>query len=99
MAGPWKEKIVTEVPDLRGDLVTVGDTIAYAATDGRSGGIRVGKILKITEAHTRDDKYWGTDHKVPTKLQVAVEFSSGYWAPEQPTTIDASLKRFVKVGA
>jgi hypothetical protein len=90
---------VTEVADLRGDLVTVGDTIAYAATDGRSSGIRVGKILKITEAHTKNDKYWGECHKVPTKIQVEVAFSSGYWAPEKPTTIDASLKRFVKVGA
>lgn len=87
-----------EVPDLRGDYVKVGDTIAYAATDGRSGGIRVGKIISIKEAHTKDDKYWGEGHKVPTKIRVDVAFSSGYWTPGKPTIIDASLKRFVKVG-
>ena len=92
---------MTEVEDLRGTFVKVGDTIAYAATDGRSGGIRVGKILKIIESHQKWES-WDKEHQysprtVPTKLQVEVAFSSGYWAPEKPTTIDASLKRFVKV--
>lgn len=91
---------MTEVADLRGDLVTVGDTIAYAATDGRSGGIRVGKILEIVEAHQKP-YYRGSDYMVdvPTKLKVEVDFSSGYWKPGKPTLIDASLKRFVKVGS
>ena len=94
---------MTEVPDLRGDFVKVGDTIAYAATDGRSGGIRVGKILKITEAHQKweswdkEKEYGG--RTVPTKLQVAVEHTSGLYTriEGKSTTIDASLKRFVKV--
>lgn len=89
--------MTVEVPDLRGDYVKVGDTIAYAATDGRSGGIRVGKIIGIIEAHVKEESY-GYTRKVPTKLRVEVAFSSGYWKPEKPTTIDASLKRFVKVG-
>ena len=86
-----------EVPDLRGDYVKVGDTIAYAATDGRSGGIRVGKIISIKEAHEKAESH-GYTRKVPTKLRVDVAFSSGYWTPGKPTIIDASLKRFVKVG-
>lgn len=89
------------VEDLTGQPVGVGDTIAYAATDGRSGGIRVGKVLKIIESHKKwaswdkEKEYGG--HTVPTKLQVDVEFSSGYWKPGKPTLIDSSLKRFVLV--
>lgn len=88
------------VEDLTGEPVEVGDMIAYAATDGRSGGIRVGTVLKIIpERVTTDaDKYWGAGHTVPTKLQVEVSHSSGYCKPGKPTLIDTTLKRFVKVG-
>lgn len=92
---------MAEVGDIRGDLVGVGDTIAYAATDGRSSGMRVGKVLDVIEAHTVKEYY---DHesfyerKVPTKLKVAVEFSSGYSVPGKPVLIEPGFKRFVKVG-
>lgn len=85
--------MTVEVPDLRGDLVKVGDTIAYAATDGRSGGLRVGEVIAIVPS--REGEYGNT---IPTKLKVSVDHSSGYWAPEKPTLITASFKRFVKVG-
>jgi len=87
------------VEDLQGNMVQVGDTIVYGATDGRSGGIRVGKVIKLTPEHitTDDDRYWGSGHKKPAKLTVEVSASSGYWAPEKPTSIDASLKRFVRL--
>lgn len=82
------------VQDLRGDWVKVGDTIAYAATDGRSGGIRVGKVIEIVPAH---ESKWGNE--IPPKLKVDVGFSSGYWVPGKPTVIDSTLKRFVKIGS
>lgn len=81
-----------EVPDLRGDLVTVGDTIAYAATDGRSSGLRVGKVIEVVPP-TWGFKSW----KTPPKLRVEVVVTTGYGLPAKPTLIDASLKRFVKV--
>lgn len=85
--------MITEVPDLRGDYVRVGDTIAYGAVDGRSGMIRVGKVIEIVGTHVNMKS--GVQ---PTKLRVAVEFSSGYLAPEKPVLINAEFKRFVKVG-
>ncbi len=87
-----------EVPDLRGDLVQVGDTIAYGAVDGRSGMIRIGKVIEIVEGHEKP-YYKGSDYmvEVPTKLRIEVEFSSGYGKPEKPVLIQASFKRFVKV--
>ena len=93
---------MTEVPDLRGDLVKVGDTIAYAATDGRSGGLRVGKIVEIVPEHEgfeRWDKEKQYGHTVPTKLKVSVEHTSGLYSGVEgkTTSIQASLKRFVKV--
>lgn len=92
---------MTEVLDLRGEAVQVGDTIAYAATDGRSGGIRVGKVLQIIPEHKKWDS-WDKEREyggrtVPTKLQVDVEFSSGYWKPGKPTLIDSTLRRFVLI--
>lgn len=89
--------MITEVPDLRGDYVKVGDTIAYGAVDGRSGMIRVGKVIEIVEEHAKAESY-GYTRKVPTKLRVQVEFSSGYGLPGKPTLIEAGFKRFVKVG-
>lgn len=82
--------------DLDGKLVTVGDRIAYAATDGRSSGLRIGTVLKVTPAHAKDDR--GYPRSVPTKLTVEVAASSGYWAPEKPVSINAEFRRFVKLG-
>lgn len=95
---------MTEVPDLRGDLVGVGDTIAYAATDGRSGGIRVGKIVGIVPEHEgfeRWDKEKEYGHTVPTKLKVSVEHTSGLYGGVEGKTvsINAEFKRFVKLGS
>lgn len=89
------------VEDLDGKQVGVGDRIAYAATDGRSSGLRVGTVLEVVQAHKKDhivrgELYWSTD--VPTKLRVSVESSSGYGTPSKPTLIEASFKRFVKLG-
>lgn len=91
-----------EVPDLRGDPVGVGDTIAYAATDGHSGGLRVGKVVEIVEARNTFDR-WDKEkeypNKQPTKIRVSVEHTSGlYSGVEGKTTlIQADFKRFVKV--
>lgn len=89
--------MITEVPDIRGDLVGVGDTIAYAATDGRSSAMRVGKITEVVDAHTK--KEFGFEYAVPVKLRVQVEYSTGYGTPKKPVIIDPSFKRFVKVGS
>ena len=86
------EKI--EVGDIRGDLVSVGDKIAYAVRQGNSAALRVGTIVGIVPKHTRDFKYQGESKGVtmiPTKIKVALEDGS-------TTTILAYLKRFVKVG-
>lgn len=87
------------MPDLRGDYVKVGDTIAYGAVDGRSGMIRVGKVIEIVATHEKP-YYTGSTfmQTVPTKLRVDVEFSSGYGLPGKPVLINAEFKRFVKVG-
>lgn len=81
--------------DLTGRPVVVGDRIAYAATDGRSSGLRVGKITEIVEAHQKVEKYWTTE--VPTKLRVEVEVSSGFVTIGKPVLIEAGFKRFVKL--
>lgn len=82
-----------EVADIRGDLVGVGDTIAYSVRDGDMAGFRVGVISEVVPA--KEGMY---STKVPTKLRVVVAHSSGYGLPEKPVLINASLKRFVKVG-
>lgn len=88
-----------EVPDIRGDLVTAGDTIAYAATDGRSGGMRIGKVVKIVPARMVEE--YGVSRKKPARITVSVDFTSSIYNRAQGTntSIDASLKRFVKVSA
>jgi hypothetical protein len=96
-----KRKTMVEVPDLRGDLVGVGDTIAYAATDGRSSGLRLGKVIEVIESRVTysvwdKDKEFG--RKQPTKLRVEVDYSTDYGTPVKPVLIAAGLKRFVKVG-
>ena len=85
-----------EVADLRGDLVGAGDTIAYAATDGRSSAMRVGKILEVIEPHIK--KEYGFEHTVSVKLRVEVEYTTGFSRAKRPVVIDPSFKRFVKVG-
>lgn len=98
-----KEAVVepyAEIEDLRGNFVRVGDRIAYAATDGRSAGMRVGTVIEIVRAHEKPHKYKGEylyTTKVPTKLRVSVDVSSGYWAPEKPVLIEAGFKRFVRL--
>lgn len=87
-----EEVKIHEVPDVRGDYVMVGDHIAYGAVDGRSGMIRVGKIIEIVSGKV--DSYGDA---IPTKLRVDVEYSSGWGKPEKPVLIQASFKRFVKV--
>lgn len=82
------------VRDLLGTQVVVGDEIVYGATDGRSGGIRVGKVTEIVAAHEKSESY-GYTRKVPCKLRVEVTASSGYWAPGKPVLIEVGLKRFV----
>lgn len=88
------------VLDLDDKEVRVGDRIAYAVTTGRSANVRIGVVVEIRWGHTRDDKYWGTNHKVPTKLSVQVEKSSfaELWS-DKPTLIEAGFKRFVKLGS
>jgi hypothetical protein len=88
------------VEDLRGQQVGVGDTIAYAATDGRSGGLRIGKVIEIVWAHPsfqRWDKEREYPSTVPTKLRVQVEHTTGYSYIEKPALIHAEFKRFVKI--
>lgn len=84
------------VLDLDDKEVRVGDRIAYAATDGRSAGLRTGEVTEIVWAHEKEESY-GYKRKVPTKVRVLVEKSSGYWAPEKPVLIEAGFKRFVKL--
>jgi hypothetical protein len=90
------------VLDLEDRVVRVGDRIAYAATDGRSSGLRTGTVTAIIPAHTKyaskadEREGWGRD--VPAKIRVQVDKSSGYWAPEKPVLIEAGFKRFVRLG-
>ena len=87
------------VEDLRGNTVNVGDTIVYGATDGRSAGLRIGKIIEIVweraEYHKWDTKKEFSKHIIPTKLKVQVEYNNGYGKIEKPTLIEAAFKRFV----
>lgn len=83
-----------------GNEVGEGDQIVYGATDGRSAGMRIGTVLKVTPAG-KAPAYRGSSYMVdkPAKIQVQVHHSTGYWSPEKPTTIDASLKRFLLLRA
>lgn len=84
-----------EVGDIRGDLVSVGDKIAYAVRQGDTAALTVGTIVEILPA--KAGLSFGS--RIPTKLRVQGEYRSGYSdAPSKPVLIDASLKRFVKVG-
>lgn len=96
-----KKTVTDRVFDLRNEMVKVGDTIAYAATDGRSSGLRVGKVIEIVSEHQKFDS-WDKEKEyprtVPLKIRVLVDQSSGYWAPEKPVLIEAGFRRFVKLG-
>lgn len=91
------------VEDPRGQQVGVGDTIAYAVTVGRSGNLRIGKIVEIVWAHPSFER-WDKEKKypntVPTKLRVQVETSAfGSLYSDKPTLIEAGFKRFVKLSS
>lgn len=88
------------VPDLDGKRVIAGMRIAYAATDGRSSGLRIGKVVEIVAARLsfyRWDKEKEYPNKVPCKLRVEVQESSGYGTPSKPVLIEAGFKRFVRL--
>jgi hypothetical protein len=91
----------TIIEDLRGEAVAVGDTIAYAAHDGRSTGMRIGTVLEIVEAGRRPSKHLKAYRDVPTMLKVRVEHSnrddSAKVRARSISVIHADMKRFVKV--
>jgi hypothetical protein len=88
------EKI--EVGDIRGDLVSVGDTIAYAVREGNTAALRVGTVLEIVP---KPKTYTTKLESSPYKLRVQVEWDNSLWGvPDKPSLIDANLRRFVKVG-
>lgn len=94
------EEGVSYVVDLDGKRVIVGDRIAYAATDGRSAGLRIGKVIEIRAAHKKPRVYDGEvlyESAVPVKLRVEVQENTGYGKPEKPTLIEAGFKRFVRL--
>jgi len=93
------KEYVDYVKDLRGEKVVVGDTIAYAAVDGRSANLRIGTVTKIVPEHIKFSK-WDTDKKYgdtrPCKLWVEVE-KSAFSGISKPALIQADFKRFVKL--
>ena len=95
-----KVEYVDYVNDLQGLPVVVGDRIAYAVTEGRSGNLRIGKVTEIRAAHERfeswdvDKEYGGT--KVPCKLRIEVE-KSAFSSIDKPSLIQADFKRFVRL--
>lgn len=54
--------------DMFGNDIKEGDYIVYGAVDGRSGTLRAGKVLKLTQ--TKPDKYY-PDREPEPKVQVA----------------------------
>lgn len=84
------------VVDLDGKRVIVGDRVGYAVTDGRSGALRLGKVIEIRAAHKKVEKYW--TNEVPTKLRIEVQESTGYGTPAKPVLIESGFKRFVRLG-
>lgn len=91
---------VDYVEDLQGVKVVVGDTIAYAAIDGRSANLRIGTVIEIIPKHKKYDK-WDADRQhgtdVPTKVRVEVS-KSAFSSIDKPALIQANFKRFVKLG-
>lgn len=88
------EKI--EVGDIRGDLVSVGDRIAYATRAGSSASLTVGTIIEIVPAKKAPQHSHRT--VTPMKLRIQCEHESNGWPPERPVLIEVHHKRFVKVG-
>ena len=90
------------VVDLDGKRAIVGDRVAYAVTDGRSGAMRIGKVIEIVPKREKyeswDTKKEYSPHKVPTKLRIEVQESTGYGTPAKPVLIESGFKRFVRLG-
>lgn len=86
---------VDYVFDLAGAVVKVGDRVAYAATDGRSAGLRLGKVIEVRAAHVKKETHWDSD--VPCKLRIEVEDTSGFSSINKPVLIATGMKRFVKI--
>ena len=93
------KEYVDYVKDLRGEKVVVGDTIAYAVTEGRSGNLRIGTLIEIVPEHVKYSK-WDTDKEYgdtrPCKLRIEVE-KSAFSSISKPSLIQADFKRFVKL--
>jgi len=89
------------VEDLRGELVAVGDTIAYACHGGMSVGMRIGTVIEIVEAGRRPMKtphgYVQRYRDAPTMLRVHVEHTNKVDMRRMDTLIQADMRRFVKV--
>jgi len=96
---------MSTVEDLRGEPVAVGDTIAYAAHDGRSTGMRIGTVLEIVEAGRRPIEGRNnlpTEYKDhPTMVRVQVHHAShdprAKVRNRTISLIHADMQRFVKV--
>lgn len=93
------KEYVDYVKDLRGETVVVGDTIAYAVTEGRSGNLRIGTVIEIVPVKTKyyswdDEKEHGSE--TPSKLRVQVT-KSAFSSIDKPSLIQANFKRFVKL--
>ncbi len=93
------EEYVDYVKDLRGEQVVVGDTIAYAAVDGRSANLRIGTVIEIVPERVTHDR-WDTEKKYgtmkPCKVRVEVT-KSAFSGIDKPALIQADFKRFVKL--
>lgn len=93
------KEFVDYVEDLRGEKVVVGDTIAYAVTEGRSGNLRIGTVTEIVPKRVTFDS-WDKDKEhgtmKPSKLRVEVT-KSAFSSIDKPSLIRADFKRFVKL--
>lgn len=90
---------VDYVEDLRGEKVVVGDTIAYAATDGRSANLRIGTVIEIVpkrKTYSSWDKKKEHGTEQPCKVRVEVD-KSAFSSIDKPALIRADFKRFVKL--
>lgn len=82
---------VTEVNDINGDVVRVGDHIAAAFRAGDVAQLRTGLVLGFGERA----------NKLTIKVKWEIE-SGGYRGPRASSTvgaIEADLKRFVRLEA
>ena len=92
---------VDYVFDLDNKVTKVGDRLAYAAIDGRSSALRIGKLIEIRVAHVKYDS-WDKEKRhgndVPVKLRIEVEMDNQGHKMSKPVLIEAGMKRFVKLG-